>query len=149
MNFTFNASFDDGLDFNSNLSDLTVLKGDKGDKGDKGEKGDTGNAGVVVSETAPTDPDVKLWINPAENDAGVLVELTQELTEEQKKEVRENLGVKDIEAYTGNYVVTPKAESQSLACAGKQMTEDVTINSVPYYETSNQDGTTVYIASEV
>lgn len=30
----------------------------------KGDKGDAGSAGVVVSETEPTDPEAKVWLNP-------------------------------------------------------------------------------------
>lgn len=54
-----------------------------------------------------------------------------------------------IPVYAGPYSVTPKAnEAQTLSTAGKQMTEDVTVAKVPYYETSNTSGTTVYIAEE-
>lgn len=54
-----------------------------------------------------------------------------------------------IPVYAGPYDVTPKAnEAQTLSTAGKQMTEDVTVAKVPYYETSNTSGTTVYIAEE-
>ena len=54
------------------------------------------------------------------------------------------------ELYTGEYNVVPKAaEEQRLPCAGKKMKEDVTVQRVPYYETSNDTGITVYIASEV
>ena len=54
------------------------------------------------------------------------------------------------ELYTGEYNVVPKAaEEQRLPCAGKKMEKDVTVQRVPYYETSNDTGITVYIASEV
>lgn len=54
------------------------------------------------------------------------------------------------ELYTGEYNVVPKAaEEQKLPCAGKKMKNDVTVQRVPYYETSNDTGITVYIASEV
>lgn len=48
-------------------------KGDKGDKGDtgsagatgaQGPKGDTGESGVYCGTETPTDPDVKVWIDP-------------------------------------------------------------------------------------
>lgn len=59
-------------------------------------------------------------------------------------------GGSSIPVYVGPYEVTPLAESaQTLATAGKQMVEDVTVAKVPYYETSNVDGTTVYIAGEI
>lgn len=52
--------------------------------------------------------------------------------------------------YSGDYVVVPKAENeQILKTAHKLMRDDVTVKKVPYFETSNQYGETVYIASEV
>ena len=39
-------------------------KGDKGDKGDDGQQGQDGKSGVIVSESAPTDPDITVWLNP-------------------------------------------------------------------------------------
>ena len=56
----------------------------------------------------------------------------------------------DVETYTGSYKIIPKAsEEQRLPCAGKKMENDITVQRVPYYETSNDTGITVYIASEV
>ena len=50
--------------------------------------------------------------------------------------------------YTGETVVIPKAhEAQILLCKDKTMPDDVTVTKVPYFETSNDSGTTVYIAS--
>ena len=52
--------------------------------------------------------------------------------------------------YTGEYTVTPKAHDQTvLPTKRKQMLDDVTVLEVPYYETSNESGVTVYIAQEV
>lgn len=57
---------------------------------------------------------------------------------------------KDIPVYTGEYVVIPKAFNETiLPTNGKMMNSDVTVRKVPYYETSNTSGKTVYIASEV
>ena len=39
-------------------------RGPKGDKGDEGQKGQDGKSGVIVSESAPTDLDIKVWVNP-------------------------------------------------------------------------------------
>lgn len=55
----------------------------------------------------------------------------------------------DALLYTGDYTVTPKTQSQVLDTANKKLLQDVTVKAVPYYETSNQQGTTIYIASEV
>lgn len=52
--------------------------------------------------------------------------------------------------YTGDYVVTPKAHAQTvLPTKRKVMSDDVTVLEIPYWETSNPNGKTVYIAEEV
>ena len=51
--------------------------------------------------------------------------------------------------YGGEYEVTPSVDEQVLETKDTIMADDLTIKSVPYYETSNVNGTTVYIASEV
>lgn len=55
----------------------------------------------------------------------------------------------DAPLYTGDYTVTPKTHSQTLDTENKKLLQDVTIKAVPYYETSNSKGKTVYIAMEV
>ena len=49
------------------------------------------------------------------------------------------------EDYSGPYIVTPKVESLSLSTADKHLSHDVTIDPIPYYEVSNQNGKTVII----
>lgn len=52
--------------------------------------------------------------------------------------------------YDGEYVVIPKAhEGTVLPTQNKLLLGNVTVVEVPYYETSNYSGTTVYIANEV
>lgn len=51
--------------------------------------------------------------------------------------------------FLGEYVVTPKVEAQTVLCAGKKMLKDVNVKAIPFFETSNETGTTVYIAAEV
>ena len=53
------------------------------------------------------------------------------------------------DAYEGSYVVTPKVTSQVLQTAHKLMASNVTVLEIPYFETSNQSGYTVYIGNEV
>lgn len=54
------------------------------------------------------------------------------------------------EPYTGIYTVTPLADNAViLPTSGKLMEDDVVVKKIPFFETSNQDGTTVYIGSEV
>ena len=52
--------------------------------------------------------------------------------------------------YDGEYEIIPKASDDVvLATKDKYLEDDVTVLRVPYYETSNLTGETVYIASEV
>lgn len=57
--------------------------------------------------------------------------------------------VLDAEIYTGDYEVTPMTHTQILYTNDKLMTDDVTVKEIPYFETSNENGTTVYIANTV
>lgn len=58
--------------------------------------------------------------------------------------------IETSEIYTGPYAVTPKAyDVQILGTAQKLLTDNVTVYEVPYYETPNASGDTVFIASEV
>lgn len=51
--------------------------------------------------------------------------------------------------YSGDYEVSPDANtSVSLNTSGKLMDSDVKVLKIPYWETSNVSGKTVYIASE-
>lgn len=52
------------------------------------------------------------------------------------------------ETYNGNYIVTPHTYSQSLPTKNKLMKDDVSVLAIPYYETSNLSGKTVYIGGE-
>lgn len=52
--------------------------------------------------------------------------------------------------YNGPYEATPGAHNaQILQTKDKRMINNVTIKKIPYYETSNVTGKTVYIGSEV
>lgn len=52
--------------------------------------------------------------------------------------------------YDGTYDVIPKAhELQTLDTNGKTMEDDVRVHEIPYFETSNTSGITVYIANEL
>lgn len=54
------------------------------------------------------------------------------------------------EHYTGTYSVTPKAfQQQILDTSDKVLSDDIVVNEVPYYQTSNDSGgITSYIAKE-
>ena len=52
--------------------------------------------------------------------------------------------------YEGPYEVMPSTRDDVvLETKKKRMTDDVTVFKIPYFETSNESGYTVYIASEV
>lgn len=56
-----------------------------------------------------------------------------------------------VELYEGVYTVHSEAhEVQILPTANKQLTKNITVEKIPYFETSNlSDGITAYIGSEV
>lgn len=55
-----------------------------------------------------------------------------------------------ISPYTGSYDVTPKAHNdQVLETANKTLTNNITIHKIPFVQSHNDSGTTVYIAKEI
>lgn len=54
----------------------------------------------------------------------------------------------EIAPYTGSYEVVPHVYEQTLPTKSKYMTDDMLIKAIPYYETSNLSGKTVYIGEE-
>lgn len=49
----------------------------------------------------------------------------------------------DLPAYDGEYIVTPLANSeQKLLTKGKYNKSDITVEQIPYYEVSNDEGGT-------
>lgn len=62
---------------------------------------------------------------------------------------RIQLEPEDYPVYRGAYTVTPKEDAQTLATKNTIMTDNVTVKAIPYYETSNADGETVYIGKEL
>jgi len=57
---------------------------------------------------------------------------------------------KDVPIYEGITTVSPDVHEQKvLYTANKKMLNDVTIKKVPYFETSNDSGLTVYIGGEI
>lgn len=52
--------------------------------------------------------------------------------------------------YEGSYTAIPKAHSQTiLPTNGKTLADNITVQQIPYFETSNPNGKTVFIANEV
>jgi hypothetical protein len=60
-----------------------------------------------------------------------------------------NISRGSIDVYDGEYIVTPiPYDSQTLETKHKVMADDVTVLAIPYYETSNISGITIYIGGE-
>lgn len=57
--------------------------------------------------------------------------------------------VPDVDMYDGTYEAIPKVDEQSFETANKMMVDDFVVKGIPYYETSNQKGITVYIAGDI
>ena len=53
-----------------------------------------------------------------------------------------------INSYEGDYTITPKIDSQTMKTKNKKMEDNVTVLAIPYFETSNLTGKTVYIGGE-
>ena len=51
--------------------------------------------------------------------------------------------------YEGSYIVEPKTREQILETKDKLLIDNITVMQVPYWQTGNEYGDTVYIASEV
>ena len=45
-----------------------------------------------------------------------------------------------VNYYTGDYEITPAVYSQIMPTRNKTMYDDVTVQEIPYYETSNEQG---------
>lgn len=57
---------------------------------------------------------------------------------------------KKYDEYYGDYEVVPAAfNTQTLETANKVLRDDILVKEVPFFETSNDSGVTVYIAREV
>lgn len=92
------------------------------------------------------------------------LDVTFSENEETSFEIRFEETVKDVNAefdelqfvtignepYTGEYEITPKVSKQIVPTKGKVMQNDLTVNSVPFFDVGNTSGgSTVYIASEI
>lgn len=56
----------------------------------------------------------------------------------------------DVPEYQGAYRVTPKIVEQKMETSGKFLRDDVTVESIPFFNVGNSSGgSTVYIGNEV
>lgn len=60
-------------------------------------------------------------------------------TEEDKQEIVQDV-LSNIPQYEGSFEITPAVEAQTLETGGKTMANDLEINPIPFYETSNSSG---------
>ena len=60
-----------------------------------------------------------------------------------------SVGSSSYTSYEGAYDVVPKTTNQELATRNKVMNDNVRIQEIPYFQTSNLYGETIYIGSEV
>ena len=56
--------------------------------------------------------------------------------------------IEPVESYKADYIITPKVDSQTMKTKNKKMEDNVTVLAIPYYETSNLMGKTVYIGGD-
>lgn len=59
--------------------------------------------------------------------------------------LKEVVTVYQNDFYEGEYTIIPSIEEQSMNTKDKLLKENVTIEAIPYYETSNVSGKTVII----
>ena len=52
------------------------------------------------------------------------------------------------DSYDDGYIVTPRVHAQTLNTKNKLMKDNVSVLAIPYFETSNLSGKTVYIGGE-
>ena len=52
------------------------------------------------------------------------------------------------DSYDDDYIITPHVYAQTLNTKNKLMKDNVSVLAIPYYETSNLSGKTVYIGGE-
>lgn len=55
---------------------------------------------------------------------------------------------RDVDIYAGPYEVIPKIRNQTLDTKNRMLSKNIFIKQIPYYETSNESGYTVYIGGE-
>jgi hypothetical protein len=63
-------------------------------------------------------------------------------------EIKDYIGTytpEGIEQYEGDYAIIPKVSEQKMQTKNKMMKDNVTIERIPFYEFSNDSGTTVVI----
>ena len=51
--------------------------------------------------------------------------------------------------YDGDYTIIPSIIEQTLETNNKVMTDNLNIKQIPYFQTSNQYGDTIYIGKEI
>lgn len=60
-----------------------------------------------------------------------------------------NIGGGSFPDYGGSYDIIPQVDEQTLQTKNKVLRENMLIEGIPYFETSNEYGYTIYIGNEV
>lgn len=93
----------------------------------------------------------KVVVNPIPEQY-IIPEGTLEITENGKYDVnliaQVDVNVSTGEEYEGEYTIIPSIQEQEMLTKNKVMKENVTIEPIPYYETSNESGKTIYIGDK-
>lgn len=85
-------------------------------------------------------------ISVSQNNLQVPISLYDDSTIQMELSQKIEVVHRDVDYYEGDYIVTPSVHvEQVLETNEKYMSDDVTALKVPYYETSNLYGMTVYI----
>lgn len=93
----------------------------------------------------------KVVVNPIPEQY-IIPDGTLEITENGTYDVnliaQVDVNVHTGEEYEGAYTIIPSIQEQEMLTKNKVMKENVTIEPIPYYETSNESGKTVYIGDK-
>lgn len=83
----------------------------------------------------------------ADADAGLFNGTDYVLTAADKQEIVDDV-LEAIPKYEGNYSITPAIEEQVIETQNKLLNQNMHINAIPYYETTNADGGITVIIGE-
>lgn len=104
-----------------------------------------------MTQPVGRDEQGRLWAPPSGGGGGTGLPTITEADEGRVLTASGGAAVwRDLPKYTGEYTVTPSADSaQTLETAQKYMGDNVTVEKIPYYEMDNTSGgTTIYIGSD-
>lgn len=99
---------------------------------------------------SPTIKTIEEKIENIETGGGGLPEVTDEDDGKILMVVDGAWSAETLNVYTGEYEITPTVDGMKLETAQTLMSDDLTVNAIPFYEVENTSGgNTVYIADEI